>query len=198
MSYKTLAFALFAIIIAFHSCKSETVKDAKKLSLNKNFELVKVKGNYQVKVLDYMVSTKILNDEASLQYMNTLKEEYIIVMDEPKQEFIDVYTGFNSYDKEKPALINYRDIQIKLLNDAINPKHKTKPKTMLINNLKVEYIEMDAKLEGIEDIASYFIYYIESSGNLYTVMAWTLENKKEIYREKVKKMISTFNVKHYK
>lgn len=198
MLYKNLSFFLLVIIIAFHSCKPETVQDAKKLSLNNDFELVKIKGNYQIKVLDYMTSTNILNDEASLQYMHTFKEEYIIVMDEPKQEFIDIYSDFNSYDEKKSALINYRDTQIQFLNEALKPRHKTKPKSITINNLKVEFIEMDAKLEGIEDIASYFIYYIEAPGNLYTIMAWTLKNKKDIYREKVKKMMSTFNVKHYK
>lgn len=192
-----LVFALLICVYALHSCKSETIEDAKKLSLEKDFDLIKVNSNYEIKVLDYMISTDLLNEEASLQYMYAFKEEYIVIIDEPKQEFIDAYTDLNSFDNNQSTLDNYSYVQIEFLDQMMEPKHRTKSKSITVNNLDAHYIEMDAKLEGIKEVASYFIYYIESKGNLYTIMAWTLEKNKDIYREKVKKMIRTFNVKHY-
>lgn len=192
---KPLIILLSFLLITFNSCQNETVESAQQLSIDKDFKLIEVDGRYEIKVLNYLEASNSLNSEASLQQMHATKEEYIIVIDEPKDEFISVYQELNEYDSTLPAVVNYRDLQLNFITEVMDPIRKTKPKSYSINQLSVEYIEMDAFLEHTDDVASYFIYYIESATRIYTVMAWTLEKNKEVYREKVKKMMQTFNDK---
>jgi len=182
------------IVISFNSCKPETIEDAKRLSLDKDFKVIKVKSNYEIKVMDYMISTNILNNEASLQYMSPLKEEYIIIINEPKQEFIEAYLELNAYDKKESPIANYSTIQLAFFNEKMKPSYKSKLKHSTINNLSVEYIELNANIAEVNQTASYFIYYIASLESLYTIMTWTLKQNKDVYREKVRKMIRTFKV----
>jgi hypothetical protein len=188
------SFFIFLLLFTIHSCQPETIGEAKKLSVERDFKLI-AKKNYSIKVLNYMNSTTILNIDASLQYMNANKEEYIIVIEEPKADFIAALKKVEAGSKENQILLNYRNAQFQYTEQKMEVVNRSSFRKVAINGLKVEAIEIDAKLKELEELVSYYFYYIEGEEQLFTIMAWTLASKKAIYREKVKKMVRTFNTK---
>ncbi len=189
---KNLILLLFTLSTFLVSCKTETVETARNLSLDQDFEWAKVYQQYKIKLPNYMKSTTILNDEASLQYMHMYKEEYIIIIDESKQEFIDTFRALNAYNENKNTLENFHLVQTEHLTSAMQLRQTSKPQFVQLRNSTAYFAEFDAKIEDSPETASYFIYHAASEEKLYTIMLWTLKKNREIYREKVKKMLSTF------
>ncbi|HRW22364.1 MAG TPA: hypothetical protein P5509_10350, partial [Bacteroidales bacterium] len=72
------------------SAKEAIEEVAKDLKENQNsFNTIQINNLYSIDVPDFLVKTNSLNDEASLQYENTAKEYYVIVIDEAKHDFLE-------------------------------------------------------------------------------------------------------------
>lgn len=186
-----LLFLIVFSIVLFNNC--ESVESAQKLSIKEDFKWVETNSDYKIKVPNYMEQTTVLNAEASLQQMDVLKEEYIIIIDEAKQEFIEAYKELGAYNHKLNTLENFHEVQTLHLKEAMKIELTSKHKPIKLKNSKAYFIEADAVIEGTDEKASYFIYHVESKSKLYTIMAWTLKKHQNIYREKVKKMMTTFN-----
>lgn len=190
---KPIIFLLLSFLIfCFISCQSETVEDARKLSVENDFKLVK-KEHYELKLPNYMEESFKLNPDASLQYMSEYKDEYIIVINESKVIFSEKIKEFEKLKVQK-ELINYRNTQFQFTEQKMKIINRSNFKSLRINGWEAETIEIDAKLEELKEPVSYYFYYIDGGEQLYTIMAWTLSSKKNIYREKVKKIIQQFKV----
>lgn len=183
----------FLLLLTFSSCQPEKIEDAKNLSLEKDFKSVN-RESYKMKVPKYMESTTILNPDASLQYMNDFKSEYIIVINESKKEFDFALNKHKGDYSNQEDLINYRNTQFQYTEQQMDIKSSSKFNSLSVNGLSTQMIRFDAKLEKLNELVSYFLYYIDGGDQLYTVMGWTVASKKHIYYEKVEKMISTFNI----
>lgn len=164
------------------------------LSLDKDFKFIKVNNDYGIHVPDYMKETKDLNNDASLQYANVFKETYVIVIDESKDEFIDTFTELEEYDTTISPVKNYRDVQLKMLIEGMDVKYKSDPMALSVNGLNAETVELDAQVEGIKYDIGYFITFIEGTENLYMIMEWTLQNRKEKYRTTFDQIARSFRL----
>src|ERR1700746_3008317 len=71
--FKRYYLFLFVVPFIFSACKHETV-----------FTEVKVNNSYSILIPDYIQPCTDLHKDASLQYQNTEKEIYAIVIDEKK------------------------------------------------------------------------------------------------------------------
>ena len=97
------------ILLSFGELGSVGVEN---LNIDRDFQSAEINKEYRLKVPDYMIETDELNDEASLQYYHALKETYVIVIDESKQELIDTYELFGGWNDSLSVAENYRDIQV--------------------------------------------------------------------------------------
>lgn len=192
---KTLVLLLAIVVTILSGCHTETIEDAKALSIEKDFELKSI-ANYSIRIPSYMTSSTTLNPDASLQYMDAIKEEYIVVIDESKAVFIDALKEYGEYRLNEQDLIAYRNAQFSFTEQQIDIKNRSDFKSISVKGINIECVELDAKLEELDELVSYFFYYVDGGNELYTIMAWTLQSKKDLYREKVKKMIQTFTVKN--
>jgi hypothetical protein len=173
-----LLLCLFGAFL-FVSC-GNLLKKEEKLD---EAELVSVKINdeYSVKIPDYMKKAESLNDEASLQYQNVFKETYVIVIDEPKQEFVDTFEQLGEYDSTKSPIENYQIVQMKNLVEGIDISKQTDPKNFKIHGLNAIHIQIDGSVEDVNDEIAYFLTFIEGKEKCYMMMAWTLKSRKEKY-----------------
>ena len=188
----------FILILPFlNACKSETVEDAKHLSLENDFKTITRNSaleSYKIKVPKYMEPTEILNPEAGFQFLNLYKEEYIIIIDESKQDFKQVISAYNEFRDEKLILNQYSNFQTLFLKQKMTILSQSKLKKSKINNLNARQLELLAKLDKIDENISYFITYLEGKEKLYFVMAWTLESKQPIFKEKYRMIIESFEL----
>ena len=181
-----------ALIFLLSSCfnfskKEETVAETE-------FKTVKTGTEYSLDVPSYLKETDNLNDEASLQYQNIFKEVYVVVIDEDKQNFIDTFVEADEYDTTKSVAENYRTVQLTSFSEAIEFTGQTEPRKIRINGLDAQYVQIDGRVEGIRNEISYFITYIEGNDKMYMLMAWTLKDRKEKYRQILEAISGTFRL----
>ena len=125
---------------------------------------------FTLEIPDYLAKTYQLNDDASLQYMNTLKEAYVIVIEDSKDHLSEVGTKF--IDSED-FLINFiKDYQIESDNRKVS-----KTKRFEQNDYGHSQVEMTWDNEGNKFYM--LITSVESPEHFYKILCWTLfENKK--------------------
>ena len=161
-------------------------------NLTTKFETVTIDGHYQMDVPDYMTSSTELNDEASLQYENSIKETYVIVINEEKQMLIDLFTEIGSWDESITPLENYVAIQTESMESSLNILNKKGPNDKKVNGMPVMVYEYDGYAPGISYEIYYYMAYIEGEDELFMVSAWCLGEDKDTYKDTFVKMIESF------
>lgn len=189
---------LFSIILIIFlpiiSCiDSKEKKDDSPLGAEA-FHVVSIDGNYRIDIPKFMTVTTGLNEEASLQYQSLLKEAYVIIIDEPKSGFEEVYKGLGQYDEELSAIQNYRDARLQILSRTTKINKKSTPESLKINGLDAEIMEVDASIEGVDNEISYFITFVDGGDMLYMVMAWTLKDKKPVHKKTFRTIAESFEL----
>jgi hypothetical protein len=157
------------------------------------FQEVKINGLYSMKLPDYLTAGNDLNDEASLQYQNIYKEVYVIVIDEPKQEFIDVFKEIESYDDSKSAIDNYAEAQMESIEGNMETvTNKSALRKSKINGCEARTADVSGTQAGITDGMGFTVAFVEGKETLYMIMTWTYEKTKADYQEDMDKMINSF------
>ena len=193
--YMRTKFAfLFVLILFCSACKNSRDKDQDSEPKDQDFNTIKINNDYQINIPRFMNGTTGLNEEASLQYQSLLKEAYLIIIDEPKAGFEEVYRGLEQYDDELSVLQNYRDARLQILSRTTKITLKTDPTSIKMNGLVAEYVDLNAKVNGVNDEISYFLTFIEGSERVYMIMAWTLKDKKMEHEKTFKTIAESFQV----
>lgn len=157
---------------------------------NVKFQDVIVEKKYGMKLPSYMRKTDELNDDASLQYMNAIKETYCIVIDEPTKEFVDAFKEINEYDDSISVIKNYQEVQIGSFQESITGFTVSKLQEQKIQGLNAITQQGVGEIDG-HDIAYYFTF-IEGKETIYMIICWTLENRKNRYEPTFYKVSSSF------
>ncbi|MCK0159883.1 hypothetical protein [Allomuricauda sp. F6463D] len=188
-------FIIFLLtILPMVSCgDSKKQKDDSAMG-TEDFHNVSIDGNYQIDIPKFMTGTTGLNEEASLQFQSLLQEAYLLIIDEPKSEFEEVYRGLEQYDDELSVLQNYRDARLQILSRTTQMNRKSTPIPTRINGLDAETLQIDANIKGIDNEISYFITFIEGDHNVYMIMAWTLKGKKLAHQNTFNRIAKSFEM----
>ncbi|MER3318962.1 MAG: hypothetical protein RIB79_11785 [Allomuricauda sp.] len=192
---KSRLFVIISVIfLLITSCiDSKNKKDDSSLG-TETFYTVSINQDYKLSIPKFMTGTTGLNEEASLQYQSLLKEAYLLVIDEPKAGFEEVYRDLNQYDDDLSIMQNYRDARLKILSRTTEINRKTKPEFLKIHGLDAETMELDANIEGVANEISYFLTFIEGDDRVYMIMAWTLKNKKMEHKKTFKTIAESFEL----
>lgn len=185
----TLVLLLVFLVI---SC-SGTNKDKEKRELlaSEDFNTVTIKDQYSVALPKYMKEAKNLNRDASLQYQNIFKEVYFVIIDEPKQELMEVFKELDEWDASKSVVQNYRDIRLQFLSENVVIENQSAPKVIDINGLEAEVLEIDGKVAPDHELA-YTLGFVEGKDHVYMITAWTLKEKRERLKTTFERAITSF------
>ncbi|WP_090295238.1 hypothetical protein [Flagellimonas zhangzhouensis] len=183
---------VFCCAFLFVSCLGSGNKEADENTKFEDFNTVSVNGEYQVSIPKFMRGTTALNEEASLQYQNALKETYTIIIDEPKAEFIEILKELEEYNDEASPLQNYRAIQMQLLGTTMNMHQQSEPKPNTIHGLESESVEISAHVEGVDEEITYFLTFIDGGEKVYMIMSWTFTSYADQYRTTFEMIAESF------
>lgn len=139
-------------------------------------------GNvYHVSIPDYMTKTFSLNDVASMQFLNSSKETYVIVIEDSKEELLVAGSPFRDPEEF------YRHFEQSFTDQTceIGPVNALK-----INGNRAVQVEITKPFK--EYNVSYLITVIESDSHFYKMLAWTIEDYKDQYLDDFKKIASSF------
>lgn len=171
MRYFTIAFAF--LLVACQSAETE-----KKITIG---------NTYSVSIPGHLDKTDDLNDDASLQYQNLWKELYVIVIDEPKDEFnelMEIEGGFLGYEANFQG---YSDLILDGFDEAIDLKAPFVVKDTVINGMNAKFTAQSAYFEGMDIYYQIGIY--EGKENYFQMFTWTSEGKKEKLKNQMNKMM---------
>jgi hypothetical protein len=140
-----------------------------------NFTEKKAGHQYYISMPDYMSKTLGLNDAASAQYKNTVKEAYVIVIDDSKEELDIVHMRFSGAEDF------YESFADGFLADQKKRKIG-KPTTTTVGDVKfvqteASYYDEDAKMK-----VNYFVTIAETKTHFYKILCWTDDKNKDRLR----------------
>ncbi|MBA4744275.1 MAG: hypothetical protein H2058_03365 [Muricauda sp.] len=185
---------LFVLLILSCSCKNFNAEKNDSGPKSQDFNTVAINNEYQINIPRFMKGSTGLNEEASLQYQSLLQEAYLLVIDEPKSRFEEVYRDLGQYDEQLSTIQNYRDARLKILSRTTEINSRSKPRPFKINGLSAEFIEIDANVNGVSDEISYFLTFVEGNDRVYMIMAWTLKDKKMEHKKTFKTIAESFEL----
>lgn len=177
--------------------KSELEKSLDKLKEDlEKVSYVKAESDsvdFTMDIPDYMVSTTSLDASRPFQYMNAYKEQYIVASFEDRDL---VEPSLKALKPEgKTFLEQYVNYNKQVIEEGVNISAQEKPKNMIIDGMKAQLLQFDGTVEGISEPISYYTVFIEGKDRIYFVMTWTLESKKEEFKDVADKMIKSFKLK---
>jgi len=154
-------------------------------------ETREVNDLYSMDIPTILSSTTALNDDASLQYNNLYKEKYIIVIDENKKEFVDMFNSIGEYDQSISVVDNYANVQLAFMDESLTVSEESSLKSMKINGMDARVKAMDGTILGVAEEISYWLGYVEGEETMYTIMTWTLKSKKSSFEREANDMINS-------
>ena len=160
-----------------------------------DFTEAKVKNSYSMLVPNYMKSTTELHDDASLQYMNEMKEVYVIVIDEEKDSIdimLEELKGLEVFEENRTLVGQMLDLQ--MLNMRLSSKIASEEpeQAMTVGKFPAMRKELIATVPGIDAEVGYFLTMVEGDKSVYTIMHWTLGSRLDTYKPDFEKMVASF------
>ncbi len=146
---------------------------------------IKIKRSFDITVPNYMNRTVGLNDVASLQFKNTVKDIYGVVIEDDKEELV-------------LAEMNYASV-----NEFVEETMKTFLENQPSKKMSTPLFKKIGESNFAEFDASYFddelkveIYYlfgiVETKSTFYKVLLWCGAKEKEKYKEEFRKILYSF------
>jgi len=149
--------------------------------------------DFSMVIPDYMVSTTTLDADRPLQYMNAVKEQYIVASYELVSDVEPSIKALN-YDG-KTLLDQYVTYNKEVIEEGVKISKQDPIKKMTIDGMQAQLLQFDGTVEGISEGISYYTVFIQSKDKLYFIMTWTLESRKDDFKEVADKMIKSFHLK---
>lgn len=130
-------------------------------------------GNcYTLDLPNYMVKTFDLNDVATLQYKNVLKEAYTVVIEDSKEELTSLAMIFQNPKEFLENFINdYRATSNRILSEIVEFESNGHP------HAQVEMTWNDEDGDFFMLITS-----VETEGHFYKILCWTFLEYKDVLK----------------
>lgn len=171
---------LFLTILIISACQSGDKE-----------QIVKIDNKYSISIPSFLVKSNItLNEEASLQYLHTWKEFYLIVIDEPKKDLLKALIENNLIDEYSNDLNGYTSLILDGFEQSVTISQKSEIIDTSINNLPARLITIKGRAEGIN--VFYSISILQGKERYYQIMAWTLQSKEYEYKDMMNNIMYSF------
>lgn len=153
-------------------------------------QTVTIDNKYSMELPDYLTKSTSLNADASLQYMNGMKELYIAVIDEPISDFNEALELNHLTEDYKNDLNGYSSLILDTFKDNVDVTYISDPKETTINGLSAILFTVKAIISGYT--AYYHFAYIQGKENYYQILTWTLDSKERQHKKNMEAMINSF------
>lgn len=149
-------------------------------------------GFYEIDVPEHMEVTNELNDEATSQFEwvheegGTLKEHYLIVLMETKEEIESYDLGFDL------DALTYAELSIQNLQGGLDTYNviTKEPKIETVNGMDCVKYEMEGAFLDVS--VFYKLGVFEGEKAFYQVLTWTLKDQKDEFAPQMDKIIASF------
>ena len=153
-------------------------------------KIVTIENKYSISIPSFLVKASTeLNEDASLQYLHTWKEFYVIVIDESKSEMQKALIDNNLTNEYSNDIEGYSDLLLDGFEEGLSIYNKSDIIDTEINNMPAKLLAISGRIEGVD--VYYSLAFIEEKERYYQIMAWTLLNKESKYKAQMKKIMNS-------
>lgn len=158
--------------------------------LSGEYQTITVDGKYSLDIPKELSTTTELHPEASLQYMNVIREFYVMVIDEPVEDFAKAVSENQLENVVELNEEGYADLVVPAIKDGLSNLEDETPVKTKINGLSA----MIHKFSGhINDIDVYYNFcVVQGKKNYYQILIWTMKDQKEKFSPDMEKIMMSF------
>jgi hypothetical protein len=132
-----LSFTYIFAFLLFISCEPDT-----------STRPVTINNQYAMRIPAMLSSTSRLNEDASMQYQNIMRELYVIVIDEPIDEINQAFSDFQLMDLYSMDLDGYALLILDAFADNLSSHQTQGVIPAKINGLPARVAKVDARVQG--------------------------------------------------
>jgi hypothetical protein len=152
---------LYLLFLLLAGCITVTNKNAEETT----FREVKIKDLYSVQLPTYLVPSKtLLNDDASLQYSDSMRNMYVIVIDEIRSNL--------TVNNKAITLVEFFDTSTSNIVGSLTQVQSSNPEQVKVNGLDAYKVTIVGRHDQLTMV--YKCYIIESMSHFYQVYCWTV------------------------
>lgn len=159
-------------------------------SCKDKMQTVNSDGDYTMELPLSFTKANDLNDGASLQYQNTFKELYVIVIDEPKTELIKALKKNLLETTYGNDLKGYSELIVDGMDASIAVEKLPDFKDTTINGLNAKLLSFEGLTSG--NRVYWKLAFIEGNNNYHQVMVWTKAENQKKYEKEMTAIINSF------
>lgn len=153
-------------------------------------QMVTYNDEYAVELPVYLKKVNDLNKDASLQYMNTVKGLHAMVIDEPKESFLNMIVDENLQENYSQDLDSYSKVLLKRINDNFHIIERPIVEDISINGLNAKYFSFVITITGNDFY--YEIAVVEGEKKYYQLYTWVPLNFKSKEMDSMRDIIESF------
>lgn len=139
--------------------------------------------------------TMELDSSAFFQYQDYARELYLMISDEPKDEFISWSKKAKRFNESLPVVENLRETKLGFVRSSIAFKSDPGITAAQIGGMPASIISFSGKPAGMDVEIFYKIAFVDAGEKLYTVTIWTLDDRKAEHLASIDRMILSFRKK---
>lgn len=159
-------------------------------SCKDKMQTVNSDGDYTMELPLSFTKANDLNDGASLQYQNTFKELYVIVIDEPKTELIKALKKNSLETTYSNDLKGYSELIVDGMDASIAVEKLPDFKDTTINGLNARLLSFEGLTSG--NRVYWKLAFIEGNNNYHQIMVWTKAENQKKYEKEMAAIINSF------
>lgn len=171
-------FSLLLVSAALFSC-----------GLGDTMETVVVGDRYSISIPSFLTKTNALNDEASLQYQNTFKGFYVIVIDESIEEMHEALYDNDLTDEYSADIDGYSKVVLTGFLEALNITDTSDIMEAQIGGMPARTVSMTGLVSGLD--VFYDVAFVQGSESYYQILTWTLAGSEKKYKSKMDEIINS-------
>ncbi len=172
-------YILIFLVFFFSGCDTKTT-----------YETINTDQKYSLELPSYLQKGTDLHDDASLQYQNLLKEFYIVVIEDNKEDLNNLIDENEIADLYSKDFTGYSDLLVEGFKENPDVGFDGKFTEWKIGTLDAKYFKLSAQVEGLDVFYHYTL--IEGKNTYYQVMQWTLADRKDAYKDEMEKIAKSF------
>lgn len=153
-------------------------------------QTVKVDGRYSLELPSDFKKADDINEEASLQYQNTIKNIFVIVIDEPKTALEKALTENSLNDSYTNDLEGYSRLITNGMDASISVKKMPDFKDTSINGFKARLLSFDGLSSG--NRVYWKLAFVDGNNRYYQIMVWTSADNQKKYENEMASIINSF------
>lgn len=193
---KQNSLLLFLSLFLVYSCSDGRnpldlfKKGPENLSLQKDFVLVEIDGDYSLQIPKYMKENKELHPDASLAYHHAVKEVAVVVLEENKGELIGSLPLRDGFNDSASFIENFASVQMNMIGSSLGFPEMGVPVLKKIGELDVAQVWLEGQIE--ETPVAYFLSCVDAGEKVYMVMSYTSKEKKTKFEDTFQKIADSF------